>query len=178
MPTSALVRVFPALLALALAAAPLQAGGLRLQPNDEEFVLRAIERGEAEAEASRLARQRTQDPALRALARQIETASAERVRRLRQLARQEGMTLPRRALPRPQLASLRGLQDGDFDRAYLEAIALDSQRTELDRHLQQADSGVNPVLRRQARRAVPVLERQVAEAQRLAEQAAQRQARD
>lgn len=144
----------------------------RLPP--QERSTRAFLRGAAvaariEADASRLAATRAEDPAIRAYASDLSSYRAEADLELLRLLHDRGMAPPMlETAQRKALNRLAKLEGGKFDRAFVELVSARHQLSEVQ-HYQRAMQAVgDPAVKAWIQRQLPALREQQAAAQRLA----------
>ncbi|WP_427912784.1 DUF4142 domain-containing protein [Ramlibacter sp. MMS24-I3-19] len=141
-------------------------------PMDERatraFLRSAAVSARVEADASRLAMVRAQDPALRGHAEELSRYRAEADLELLRLLHDRGMAPPmletgqRKALNR--LAKLEGAK---FDRAYMELVSVRQQQAEVQQYQRAVQSIADPAVKAWAERQLPALREQQAAALRL-----------
>jgi putative membrane protein len=98
---------------------------------DQRFVQLAVGDGWFDAEAARLAQQRTTDPMVKAFAAMLLQHGADTGARLRLIARTRGIEWPASVPPAKQAAieALAGLSGDDFDRRFIEHVGIDRRQS-------------------------------------------------
>ena len=157
-----------ALLALAAcaqqqAAAPAPAAPAPLT-SDQQFVDRAALGTASEAELGQLARTRAASPAVRAFANRIIADHRQAHARLSTLERRIGLLPASSPPPRSQLAALFG---ADFDRQFI-ADQVKNHQEAIALYEAEARTGQDPRLRRYASETLPMLYRNLQQAQAIA----------
>lgn len=143
----------------------------RLPP--EERATRAFLRSAAvaarvEADASRLAANRSQDPAVRGYAGDLSRYRADADLELLRLLHDRGMAAPMLETPqRKALNRLAKLQGAKFDRAYMDLVSVRHQQAELQQYQRAAQALDDPAVKAWVERQLPALREQQAAMQRL-----------
>ena len=125
---------------------------------DRDFVIRAAQGGFAEVGLSRLALERSTDNQVRQFARQMIKDHTDANRRLAQLAKAKGFSLPTDmdAEHKAIMAQLEKLTASSFDEAYMRVMEIDHQRT-IDLFQSEARRGQNSDLKAFASNTLPTL---------------------
>ena len=141
-------------------------------PGDERPT-RAFLRGAAvaarvEADASRLATTRAQDPAVRGFAEELTRYRAEADLELLRLLHDRGMAPPMlETAQRKALNRLAKLDGAKFDRAYMELVSVRHQQAEVQQYQRASQAVGDPAVKSWIERQLPALREQQAAAQRL-----------
>ena len=139
----------------------------------DERTTRACLRGAAvaarvEADASRLATTRAQDPAVRGFAEELTRYRAEADLELLRLLHDRGMAPPMlETAQRKALNRLAKLDGAKFDRAYMELVSVRHQQAEVQQYQRASQAVGDPAVKSWIERQLPALREQQAAAQRL-----------
>lgn len=139
----------------------------------EERATRAFLRSAAvaarvEADASRLALARAQDPAVRGYAEELTRYRAEADLELLRLLHDRAMAPPMlESAQRKALNRLAKLEGAKFDRAYMELVSVRQQQAEVQQYQRAAQAIADPAVKAWVERQLPALREQQAGAQRL-----------
>jgi putative membrane protein len=143
------------------AAPPLPASAPAPLSSDQNFIDRAALGTSTEVELGRLARTRALSPAVRAFADRIITDHRQAHARLRTLERRLQMAAGRVTLPPNRLTTLSG---EDFDRQFM-ADQVQNHREAIQLFQDEARMGQDPRLRKYATDNLPMLHRNLQEAE-------------
>ncbi|HEY1225742.1 MAG TPA: DUF4142 domain-containing protein [Ramlibacter sp.] len=139
----------------------------------DERTTRAFLRGAAvaarvEADASRLATTRAQDPAVRGFAEELTRYRAEADLELLRLLHDRGMAPPMlETAQRKALNRLARLDGAKFDRAYMELVSVRHQQAEVQQYQRASQAVGDAAVKSWIERQLPALREQQAAAQRL-----------
>ena len=132
------------------------------------FLRSAAVAARVEADASRLALARTQDPAVRGYAEQLTRYRAEADLELLRLLHDRAMAPPMlETAQRKALNRLAKLEGAKFDRAYVELVSVRHQQAEVQQYQRAAQAIADPAVKAWVERQLPALREQQAGAQRL-----------
>ncbi len=138
-----------------------------LSPADKTFATKAASGGQAEVELGRLAAQNAESPKVKEFAQRMVTDHTEANQALKDLARQQQLTLPAKPASAEQATEerLRALKGGAFDTAYMKDMVQDHRQDVAD-FRKEAETGSDPALKAFAQKYLPVLQQhlQMAEA--------------
>ena len=126
-----------------------------VDPTDQRFVDQAGVAGSTEIAASRLALKQSQDPDIHAFAKQMIEGHTKLANKLAATAKAEGAVAPSDLPDTNQINSLKPLNGLDFDRAYIQQIALEGHRKAIDLFTQEATAGHDAALKQVAQTALP-----------------------
>ena len=145
-----------------------------LSGGDAAFLKAAAEASHLEVAASRLATVQARRPEVQAYAERALADHARAGVTLARLAGTKSVELPvePRLTQRARLERLAVLRDADFDRRYLNAMAVEAHEDALRRFRKAAEATKDPDIRAYAEGRVPVLERHLAQARALQPRAA------
>jgi putative membrane protein len=139
----------------------------RLSPSDQQFVQDASQAGATEIAASKLALQRSNNPLIKQFAQQMIADHTKLARNLDVIASEKGLGAPPGA-DAALLGKLQTLQGADFDRAFVEQVAVGGHRKAVELFQKESQSGQNEQLKSAAAHALPVIKHHLAMAQQLA----------
>lgn len=134
---------------------------------DQQFLQDAGQAGSTEIAASKLALTRASDPKVRDFAQQMIVDHTKLARNLDVLAKRHGITAPP-ASDTALIGGLQNLQGAEFDKAYIEKIALDGHQKAVELFRKESESGNDSALKAAASKALPVISHHYAMAQQLA----------
>lgn len=135
-----------------------------------EFLVKAAASNQKEIELSTVARERAQERRVQAFAQMLLNEHENAGRDLRRVASDEGVPLPREfPAPDREIVRLHELDGEEFDRAYLQLMLRDHEKS-VAMYQYQASQGTDPEVKKLASRTLPKLEQHLREARRLAQQ--------
>ncbi|MES2936153.1 MAG: DUF4142 domain-containing protein [Pseudomonadota bacterium] len=141
---------------------------LSVQHRQERRFLRDAAAGlRLQADAARLALQRSGDPAVRELAADVLGASRQREPELLRLLQARGMAQPMLDNAQARTLKMLGRANGrKFDRIYLEEVATRSRAGDIAEHERMLAATEDPMLRRWIERQLPAMRHQLVLAER------------
>ncbi|SPB15996.1 membrane protein [Caballeronia novacaledonica] len=139
----------------------------RLSPGDQQFLQDAGEAGATEIAASKLALTHASDRQVREFAQRMIVDHTKLARNLDVLAKRHGITAPP-AADTSVIGSLQNLQGAEFDKAYIEKVAVDGHRKAVALFEKESESGNDTALKAAAAKALPVISHHDEMAQQLA----------
>jgi putative membrane protein len=139
----------------------------KLYGADLQFLQDAGQAGATEIAASKLALTRASDPKVRDFAQQMIVDHTKLSRNLDVLAKRHGITAPP-ASDTSLIGSLQNLQGAEFDKAYIEKVALDGHQKAAELFRKESESGSDSALKAAASKALPVIGHHYAMARQLA----------
>jgi putative membrane protein len=143
------------------------AGTPRLHGPDEAFVADAPRAVSTQREAARIADSRSADREVKAFAEHVADDDGKIADALH-AASPRGIDIPRDEPDAAVLGSIRDLRGGDFDKAYIEQVALVDERRTLSIFQAEIASGRDGQLKDVASKALPTLQAHYAQAAELA----------
>jgi putative membrane protein len=138
----------------------------KLSVSDQQFVQDASQAGATEIEASKLALKNSSDPQVKKFATQMITDHTKLARNLDVIAAKKGLKAPP-AADSAVIGKLQELKGADFDKAYIEQVAVGGHQKAVELFQKESDSGADPQLKAAATRALPVIKHHLAMAQQL-----------
>ena len=168
-PFRSFVRAFaaPAVLALGVVACLPASADTKLSPGDTQFVQDASQAGATEIAASKLALTNSSSPQVRKFAQQMIADHTKLARSLDVVATEKGLG----AAPGADSAlvgKLQGLKGDDFDKAYIDEVAVGGHQKAVELFQKESENGADPQLKGAASRALPTIRHHLAMAQQLA----------
>jgi predicted outer membrane protein len=142
-------------------------GEVRLHGNDQAFINEATKAVSTQRDAARIATSRSTDREVKAFAEKVANDNATIGTELR-AAIPHGVAVPKDDPDNAVLASVRNLRGGEFDKTYIEHVALADQQKALSVFQAEIASGRNEQLKDAARKALPTMQEHYAMAQELA----------
>ncbi|VVE84581.1 DUF4142 domain-containing protein [Pandoraea sputorum] len=124
--------------------------------------------GMLEVQASQLAQERSPSTDVKNFARQMVADHTKACNELQQIAARKGIRVPAAAEVNPELQTLTNKQGREFDAAYVAAAGPAAHQQAVRLFQQEADSGHDPELKAFARSTLPILQRQLTMARKLA----------
>ncbi len=143
------------------------ANAVRLHAADQTFVNEGTQAVATQREAARLATSRSTDRDVKAFAEKVAADNGKLADALR-AASPRGVDVPHNNPDTATLDSIRNLRGADFDKAYIEQVALGGEQKTLSAFQAEIASGRDDQLKGAARSALPVIQAQYAAAQELA----------
>ncbi|MFM0335961.1 DUF4142 domain-containing protein [Paraburkholderia fungorum] len=147
-------------------AAPAADAG-RLHAADQAFIADATKSVATQRDAARIATSRSTDRDVKAFAERVSTDNAKISDALR-AASPRGVDVPKNDPDAAVLASINNLRGADFDKTYIEQVALAGEQKALSAFQAEIASGRDEQLKDAARKALPTIQEHYAMAQDLA----------
>ncbi|TCF97484.1 hypothetical protein BZM26_31220 [Paraburkholderia strydomiana] len=147
------------------AAAAADAG--RLHAADQTFIADGTKAVATQRDAARIATSRSTDRDVKAFAERVSTDNAKISDALR-AASPRGVDVPKNDPDTAVLASINDLRGAEFDKAYIEQVALAGEQKALSAFQAEIASGRDPQLKDAAKKALPTIQEHYAMAQELA----------
>ncbi|KXV10127.1 DUF305 domain-containing protein [Caballeronia megalochromosomata] len=141
--------------------------GEKLSPSDQQFLQDAGQAGATEIAASKLALTHASDRQVRDFAQRMIVDHTKLARNLDVLAKRHGITAPP-AADTSVIGSLQNLQGAEFDKAYIEKVAVDGHQKAVALFRKESESGNDTALKAAATKALPVISHHYEMAQQLA----------
>ncbi|RQQ56932.1 DUF4142 domain-containing protein [Burkholderia stagnalis] len=148
-------------------AAP-SAAAPRLHEADQSFITDGTKTVSTQKDAARIADSRTSDSQVKAFAQRV-IADNEKIIQAMRAAGPRGIDVPHNNPDTAVLDSIKTLRGAEFDKAYIEQVALASQQKTLSVFQAEIASGRDTKLKEVARQALPILQAHYADAQKLAQ---------
>ncbi|TDN61788.1 DUF4142 domain-containing protein [Paraburkholderia sp. BL10I2N1] len=142
-------------------------GEVRLHGNDQAFINEATKAVSTQRDAARIATSRSKDREVKAFAEKVANDNAMLATELR-AAIPHGVAVPKDDPDNAVLESVRNLAGGEFDKTYIENVALADEQKSLSAFQAEIASGRNDQLKDAARKALPTMQEHYAMAQELA----------
>ncbi|SAK49924.1 membrane protein [Caballeronia hypogeia] len=139
----------------------------KLSPADQQFLQDASAAGATEIAASKLALTHASDHQVREFAQRMIVDHTKLARNLDVLAKRHGITAPA-AADSALIGNLQNLQGAEFDKAYIEKVAVDGHQKAVELFRNESESGKDTALKAAATKALPVISHHYAMAQQLA----------
>ncbi|MFM0473557.1 DUF4142 domain-containing protein [Paraburkholderia strydomiana] len=149
------------------APAPAAADAGRLHAADQTFIADGTRAVATQRDAARIATSRSTDRDVKAFAERVSTDNAKISDALR-AASPRGIDVPKNDPDTAVLASINNLRGAEFDKAYIEQVALAGEQKALSAFQAEIASGRDPQLKDAAKKALPTIQEHYAMAQELA----------
>ncbi|MDR5742346.1 DUF4142 domain-containing protein [Caballeronia sp. LZ029] len=162
-----LISLTLSLAAISMSAPVAQAQSEKLSPIDQQFLQDAGQAGATELAASKLALTHASDRQVREFAQRMIVDHTKLARNLDVLAKRHGITAPA-AADSSLIGSLQNLQGAEFDKAYIEKVAMDGHQKAVALFTKESESGIDTALKAAAAKALPVISHHYEMAQQLA----------
>jgi len=140
---------------------------VRLHGNDQAFITEATKAVSTQRDAARIATARSSDREVKAFAERVANDNAALSGELR-AAIPHGIEVPKDDPDNAVLDSVRDLRGGEFDKTYIENVALAGQQRAVSVFQAEAANGRDDQLKEAARKALPTMQQHYAMAQELA----------
>ncbi|SDH34586.1 DUF4142 domain-containing protein [Paraburkholderia phenazinium] len=140
----------------------------KLHAEDQDFVAGATKAVSTQRDAARLATSRSTDRDVKAFAQHVAADNAKLSEALR-AASPRGVDVPNNDPDASVLDSIKDLRGSDFDKAYIQQVALGDEQKTLSAFQSEIASGRNAQLKEAARKALPTVQADYAQAQELAQ---------
>jgi len=150
------------------APAPAAADAGRLHAADQTFIADGTKAVATQRDAARIATSRSTDRDVKAFAERVSTDNAKISDALR-AASPRGVDVPKNDPDTAVLASINNLRGAEFDKTYIEQVALAGEQKALSAFQAEIAAGRDPQLKDAAKKALPVLQEHYAMAQELAQ---------
>ncbi len=139
--------------------------------SDRKFMDKAAQGGMAEVELGQLAEQNAQNSDVKAFAQRMVTDHSKANDQLKQLAAQQGVSLPTTLNAQDQATKdrLEKLHGAAFDKAYMHDMVMDHKK-DVAEFKRESSTAKNPALRDWAQQTTPTLESHLQEAEKVAPQ--------
>jgi putative membrane protein len=139
----------------------------KLSPIDQQFLQDAGQAGATELAASKLALTHASGRQVREFAQRMIIDHTKLARNLDVLAKRHGITAPP-AADSALIGSLQNLQGTEFDKAYIEQVAVSGHQKAVELFRKESESGNDTALKAAATKALPVISHHYEMAQQLA----------
>jgi putative membrane protein len=168
-PFRSLVRAvaLPAVIALGATTCVIASAQSKLSPADTQFVQDASQAGATEIAASKLALTNSSNPQVKKFAGQMIADHTKLARSLDVVATQKGLGKAPGA-DSALVGKLQGLKGDDFDRLYIDEVAMGGHQKAVELFQKESESGNDAQLKAAATRALPTIRHHLAMAQQLA----------
>ncbi|CAG9232221.1 Predicted outer membrane protein [Paraburkholderia sabiae] len=140
---------------------------VRLHAADQTFINDGTQGVATQRDAARIATSRSTDREVKAFAEKVAADNLKIADALR-AASPRGVDVPHNNPDTATLDSIKNLRGADFDKAYIEQVALGGEQKTLSAFQAEIASGRNEQLKDAARKALPTIQAQYASAQELA----------
>ncbi|KVE30498.1 hypothetical protein WI93_07585 [Burkholderia vietnamiensis] len=150
------------------ASAPAATTQARIHEADQAFITEGTKTVSTQHDAARIADSRTSDSQVKAFAQRVSTDDEKIIQAMR-AASPRGVDVPANDPDRAVLDSIRNLRGAEFDKAYIEQVALAGQQKTISAFQAEIASGRDAKLKEVARQALPILQAHYADAQKLAQ---------
>ena len=151
----------------AVPAAP-AAAATRIHEADQAFITDGTKTVSTQHDAARIADSRTSDSQVKAFAQRV-SADDEKIIQAMRAASPRGVDVPANDPDTAVLNSIKTLRGAEFDKAYIEQVALAGQQKAISAFQAEIASGRDTKLKEVARQSLPILQKHYADAQKLAE---------
>lgn len=138
-----------------------------LSPADQQFLQDAGQAGTTELAASKLALAHASGRQVREFAQRMIVDHTKLARNLDVIAKRHGITAPPVA-DSALIGSLQNLQGAEFDKAYIEKVAVSGHQKAVELFKKESESGSDSALKAAASKALPVISHHYEMAQQLA----------
>ncbi|WP_010093887.1 DUF4142 domain-containing protein [Burkholderia ubonensis] len=144
------------------------AGAPRLHEADQSFINDGTKTVSTQRGAARIADSRTSDSQVKAFAQRV-IADDEKIIQAMRAASPRGVDVPHNDPDTAVLDSIKTLRGAEFDKAYIEQVALAGQQKAISAFQAEIAAGRDTKLKEVARQALPILQKHYADAQKLAQ---------
>ncbi|BAN22606.1 putative uncharacterized protein [Caballeronia insecticola] len=148
-------------------ATPSAANAQKLSAADQQFLQDAGQAGATEIAASKLALTHASGRQVKEFAQRMVADHTKLARNLDVIAKRHGITAAPTA-DSAVIGSLENLQGAEFDKAYIEKVAVDGHQKAVALFKKESESGNDTALKAAATKALPVISHHYAMAQQLA----------
>jgi putative membrane protein len=142
-------------------------GANSLAGPDKAFVQAASMSSSTEIDAAKLAEKQSKDKDVKSFARHMAADHTKLTVQLK-MAAPHGVTVPKDNSDMAVLDSLKGLTGPEFDKTYIQQVALDGHKKAVVAFQTEADGGNDPALKKAAQKALPTIKEHLQMAQDLA----------
>ena len=143
------------------------AAATRIHEADQAFITDGTKTVSTQHGAARIADSRTSDSQVKAFAQRV-SADDEKIIQAMRAASPRGVDVPANDPDTAVLDSIKNLRGAEFDKAYIEQVALAGEQKALSAFQAEIASGRDPQLKDAARKALPTIQEHYAMAQELA----------
>lgn len=150
------------------ASATTAAAGEKLHGSDKAFIADGTQTVATQRDAARIADSRSSDREVKAFAEQI-VADYTKLSNAMRAASPRGVDVPRNDPDTAVLDSIKNLRGADFDKAYIEQVALGGQQKTLSAFQAEIAQGRDAGLKKVATEGLPVIQADIAKAKELAQ---------
>ncbi|WP_028227464.1 DUF4142 domain-containing protein [Paraburkholderia ferrariae] len=147
--------------------APVAAGAQELHAADQTFITDGTQTVATQRDAARIADSRSSDRDVKAFAEKL-VADYTKLSDSMRAASPRGVDVPANDPDTAVLNGIKNLRGADFDKTYIEQVALDGQQKTLSAFQAEIASGRDAGLKKAATAALPVIQADYAQAQELA----------
>ncbi|MFX1675376.1 DUF4142 domain-containing protein [Paraburkholderia sp. A2WS-5] len=144
------------------------AAGEKLHGSDKAFIADGTQTVATQRDAARIANSRSSDREVKAFADQI-VADYTKLSNAMRAASPRGVDVPRNDPDTAVLDSIKNLRGADFDKAYIEQVALGGQQKALSAFQAEIAQGRDAGLKKVATEGLPVIQADIAKAKELAQ---------
>ncbi|KVO14034.1 DUF4142 domain-containing protein [Burkholderia ubonensis] len=144
------------------------AGAPRLHEADQSFINDGTRTVSTQRGAARIADSRSSDSQVKAFAQRV-SADDEKIIQAMRAASPRGVDVPHNDPDTAVLDSIKTLRGAEFDKAYIEQVALAGQQKAISAFQAEIAAGRDTKLKEVARQALPILQAHYADAQKLAQ---------
>ncbi|KVX39744.1 hypothetical protein WL04_08325 [Burkholderia ubonensis] len=144
------------------------AGAPRLHEADQSFINDGTKTVSTQRGAARIADSRSSDSQVKAFAQRV-SADDEKIIQAVRAASPRGVDVPHNDPDTAVLDSIKTLRGAEFDKAYIEQVALAGQQKAISAFQAEIAAGRDTKLKEVARQALPILQAHYADAQKLAQ---------
>jgi predicted outer membrane protein len=144
------------------------AAGEKLHGSDKAFIADGTQTVATQRDAARIANSRSSDREVKAFADQI-VADYTKLSKAMRAASPRGVDVPRNDPDTAVLDSIKNLRGADFDKAYIEQVALGGQQKALSAFQAEIAQGRDAGLKKVATEGLPVIQADIAKAKELAQ---------
>ncbi|KVM05635.1 hypothetical protein WL05_08270 [Burkholderia ubonensis] len=143
-------------------------GAPRLHEADQSFINDGTKTVSTQRGAARIADSRSSDSQVKAFAQRV-SADDEKIIQAMRAASPRGVDVPHNDPDTAVLDSIKTLRGAEFDKAYIEQVALAGQQKAISAFQAEIAAGRDTKLKEVARQALPILQAHFADAQKLAQ---------
>ncbi|WP_234745305.1 DUF4142 domain-containing protein [Burkholderia sp. WTPI3] len=140
----------------------------RIHEADQTFITNGTKTVSTQHDAARIADSRTSDSQVKAFAQRVSTDDEKIIQAMR-AASPRGVDVPANNPDTTVLDSIKSLRGADFDKAYIEQVALAGEQKTISAFQAEIASGRDTKLKEVARQSLPILQAHYADAQKLAQ---------
>ncbi|KVU66223.1 DUF4142 domain-containing protein [Burkholderia ubonensis] len=144
------------------------AGAPRLHEADQSFINDGTKTVSTQRGAARIADSRSSDSQVKAFAQRV-SADDEKIIQAMRAASPRGVDVPHNDPDTAVLDSIKTLRGAEFDKTYIEQVALAGQQKAISAFQAEIAAGRDTKLKEVARQALPILQAHYADAQKLAQ---------